>query len=209
VVNNNQLDISKKIILATTNQGKIREFTSLFSMLDIVILSLKDYNHVPDVVEDGDSFKKNAKKKAETICRYTGLPTIADDSGLVVDALGGAPGIFSARYAGEDATDEQNNKKLLYELRNIPDENRSARFVAYLALSIPGKNTVGVEDQLEGFVLKNPKGENGFGYDPLFYIPEYEKTMAEIAPEVKNQISHRGKAMKRLFAIIKNLDLPF
>ncbi|WP_339059968.1 XTP/dITP diphosphatase [Tepidibacillus marianensis] len=206
---NKEPQFNRKIVLATKNQGKVREFTALFSKLGVEIISLKELEKVPDVIEDGNSFEENAKKKAETICLFTGIPTIADDSGLVVDELGGAPGIFSARYAGEKATDDQNNHKLLRELTDVPIERRSAHYVAYLAFAVPGKKTIGVEDTVEGLILETPKGQNGFGYDPLFLIPEYEKTMAEIEPEVKNQISHRGKAMRRLFELLKNLDLLF
>ncbi|TCS83487.1 XTP/dITP diphosphatase [Tepidibacillus fermentans] len=200
---NNRQAPNNKIVLATKNQGKIQEFKTLFSGLGIEILSLKEFENVPEIIEDGTSFEENAKKKAETICQFTRLPTIADDSGLVVDALAGAPGINSARYAGENATDEQNNQKLLHALAGIPKEKRKARFVAYLAFAVPNKETIGVEDIVEGYILESPRGQRGFGYDPLFYLPELGKTMAELDPEIKNQISHRGKAMRRLFHLLK------
>ena len=199
---------SKRIILATRNKGKVREFGTLFSEVGIEILSLDEIENAPEIIEDGNSFEENAKKKAETICQFTGLPTIADDSGLVVDALNGQPGIYSARYARENATDEENNQKLVKELeeKKTPGEKRTAHYVAYLAYAVPGKETIGVEDTVEGLILSAPKGENGFGYDPLFYIPEYENTMAELEPKVKNQISHRAKAMKRLFNLIQSTE---
>ncbi|MFV9511100.1 XTP/dITP diphosphatase [Tepidibacillus sp. LV47] len=196
--------VNNKIVLATKNQGKVREFKALFSELGIEILSMKELANVPEIIEDGNTFEENAKKKAETICKLTGVPTIADDSGLVVDILGGAPGVYSARYAGEHATDEENNQKLLQALAGIPMEKRTAHFVAYLAFAVPNSETIGVQDSVDGYILESPRGQYGFGYDPLFYLPEYNKTMAELNPETKNRISHRGKAMRRLFQMLKD-----
>ena len=186
------------MIIATRNKGKVKEFRRLLSSFANKIITLDEFPDIPEVVEDGLTFAENARKKAEVISAYTNLPTIADDSGLVVDALEGKPGVFSARYAGEKASDQENNQKLLHELTGVPFEKRTARFVSHIALAIPNENTIGVEDTVEGYILEEFRGDNGFGYDPLFYLPTYKKTMAEIEIEIKNQISHRGKAMVRL-----------
>ncbi len=186
------------IIVATKNKGKVKEFQQLLSSFANKIVALDEFAHIPDVIEDGLTFAQNARKKAEEICAFTHIPTIADDSGLEVDALGGRPGVYSARYAGEKVSDQDNNQKLLLELKGIPFEQRTARFVSHIALAIPDEPTIGFEDIVEGYILVEPKGEKGFGYDPLFYLPTYQKTMAEIDIHLKNQISHRGKAMKKL-----------
>ena len=186
------------MVIATRNKGKVKEFKRLLSSFANQIITLDEFPNIPEVVEDGLTFAENAKKKAEAISAYTNLPTIADDSGLVVDALDGKPGVFSARYAGEKASAQENNQKLLDELTDVPFEKRSARFVSHIALAIPNENTIGVEDTVEGYILEEFRGNNGFGYDPLFYLPTYKKTMAEIEIEIKNQISHRGKAMVKL-----------
>ncbi|MCF6092631.1 XTP/dITP diphosphatase [Microaerobacter geothermalis] len=187
-----------QIILATGNKGKIREFTKMFSKLSIETIPLSSMENPPTIIEDGQTFFENAIKKAETISRTYGLPALADDSGLEVDALGGDPGIYSARFAGPQATDKENNAKLISLLNQTSMVNRTARYVCALALSIPGKETMVVEETCEGLITLTPKGENGFGYDPYFYLPEWGVTMAQMSEEQKNKISHRGKALKKL-----------
>jgi XTP/dITP diphosphohydrolase len=190
-----------QIVLATSNKGKIREFAGLLEGVFGSIISLNDLESPPDVVEDGMTFRENAIKKARAIAAYSGLPAFADDSGLEVDALGGRPGVYSARYAGDGATDRDNIAKLLSELEGI--EDRNARFVCVLALVMPdGKETV-AEGSCEGIIIDEPRGEGGFGYDPVFFLPEYGKTMAEIPPDLKNKISHRARACESLIELLK------
>ena len=190
-----------EIVLATGNKGKVKEFEGLLHGIAGRIIGLGDLESPPEVVEDGETFMENALKKARTIAKYSGKPALADDSGLAVDALGGKPGVYSARYSGEDATDEKNIDKLLRELGD--KENRSARFVCFLALVTPdGKETV-VSGKCEGVILTERRGSGGFGYDPVFYLPEYERTMAEIPADLKNQISHRARAAEKLVRILK------
>jgi XTP/dITP diphosphohydrolase len=190
-----------EIVLATGNKGKVKEFEGLLHGIAVRIIGLGDLESPPEVVEDGETFMDNALKKARTIAKYSGKPALADDSGLAVDALGGRPGVYSARYSGEDATDEKNIDKLLGELGDA--EHRSARFVCFLALVTPdGKETV-VSGTCEGVILTERRGSGGFGYDPVFYLPEYEKTMAEIPADLKNRISHRARAAEKLVRILK------
>ena len=151
-----------------------------------------------EVIEDGTTFEENAVKKAVTIMQATGKATIADDSGLAVDALGGRPGIFTARFAGESATDDENINKLLEELKNVPESERTARFVCVIALAIPGEETKTFRGEVEGRILFEKHGENGFGYDPVFYLPQFDAAMAEVSAEVKNSVSHRFNALKLL-----------
>lgn len=191
-----------ELVLATRNPGKVREMVTLLADLGVTVRSLSDVPGAPEVEEDGRTFAENAVKKAETIARFTGLPALADDSGLEVDALGGAPGVFSARYAGEGASDAANNAKLLAALAGVPPERRTARYRCVLALAVPGMPTVTVEGVCEGRIAEQPRGSGGFGYDPLFYLPHKGKTMAELAPEEKNAISHRGQALRRLKALL-------
>lgn len=187
-----------KIVIATKNAGKVREFAALFAKRGIDVKSLLDFPDVPDVEETGSTFAENARLKAEAISRRFGCPVIADDSGLAVDALGGRPGVYSARYAGEDKNDARNIAKLLHELEGVPIEQRTARFHCALAVAIPGRPTAVVEAACEGYIAEAPRGEGGFGYDPVFYLPEKGKTMAELTPEEKNEISHRAKALAKL-----------
>lgn len=187
-----------KIVLATRNMGKLKEIKEILRGLDLDILSLNDFPEVPSIIEDGKTFKENALKKARFVSRYFNTPALADDSGIEVDALGKRPGIFSARYAGENATDEENNKKLLKELNGLPLEKRQARYQCVIAIVFSSGNEEVVEENCNGFIALKPKGSYGFGYDPLFYVPEYGKTMAELPPDIKNRISHRGKALAKL-----------
>ena len=186
----------KEVVLATGNEGKIKEFSNLLEGVFGKIISLSDLGSPPEVVEDGLTFRDNALKKAREIAQYSGKLTLADDSGLEVDALNGRPGIYSARYSGEGATNKTNIVKLLAELGDNP--NRKARFVCVLALVDPNGEELVVEGFCEGVILGKPRGEGGFGYDPVFYLPDRRKTMAEVEPELKNTISHRANALKRL-----------
>jgi XTP/dITP diphosphohydrolase len=199
-----------KIVVATTNQNKLRELKELLNGFDVQILSLTDFPDCPPVVEDGESFAENALKKAQAICAYTGLLTIADDSGLEVDWLGGQPGIFSARYAGEGADDRKNYEKLLQQMEGVTPENRGARFRCVLVIAAPsGKQRI-VEGEYRGLIITGPRGENGFGYDPVFLDHETGLTFAEMSSVQKNQISHRARALKELLKILpkflKNLS---
>ncbi|TKB84380.1 MAG: XTP/dITP diphosphatase [Nitrospira sp.] len=183
-----------QIVLATRNQHKKQELVALLGGMDITIRTLDDFPDAPDVVEDGETCEANAMKKAVEIARYTGLPAVADDTGLEVDALGGRPGAFAARYAGEQASYEDNWRKLLQELRGVPAENRGARFVTVAAIAFPAGKTFSTKGVLEGLIAEEPAGSRGFGYDPVFFLPEYRQTLAQLSPDVKNRISHRARA---------------
>ncbi len=191
----------KELVLATKNEGKVREIIAILNRLElsIKVLSLKDLPGAPDVVEDGATFYENASKKAQAIMEFSGLATLADDSGLEVDALGGAPGIYSSRFSGAGATDESNRVKLLRNLEGIPTESRKARFRCVVALSEPGKGILIAEGICRGEIGYEPQGNGGFGYDPIFILPQYGKTFAQISEELKNQISHRAMAIEELF----------
>ena len=185
-----------KIFLATGNKHKIDEIKAIFKNLkDIEILSIKDGIEIPEVVEDGDTFEANSAKKASEIAKFTGMITIADDSGLCVDALNGEPGVYSARYSGEGATDASNNAKLIKNLQGI--ENRKAHFVSVITLGKPDGRAYSFRGEVDGEIIDIPRGDTGFGYDPHFYVAEYGKTLAEM-PEMKNVISHRANALKKL-----------
>lgn len=186
----------RQLIIATNNQGKVREIKAILGNFYDEIKSLKDAGIVADVVEDGDSFHANARKKAVEISEMVEGDVLADDSGLCVEALDMAPGIYSARFSGEGANDEKNNAKLLSMVKD--KENRRAWFVCALVLANGGKEKLYVEERAEGKIIDEPRGQNGFGYDPLFYVEEYGQTFAEIPPEVKNKISHRAKALAKL-----------
>ena len=186
----------KEVVLATGNKGKVKEFSNLLEGVFGKIISMSDLGYPPEVIEDGLTFRDNALKEAREIAQYSGKLTLADDSGLEVDALNGRPGIYSTRYSGEDATNKMNIVKLLAELGHNP--NRKARFVCVLALVDPNGKELVVEGFCEGVILDEPRGEGGFGYDPVFYLPDRRKTMAELEPELKNTISHRANALKRL-----------
>ena len=185
-----------KLVLATRNQGKVREIGEMLkAQSGIELLSLHSYPDAPDVVEDGKIYEENAIKKASTLAEYTGHLTIADDSGLEVDALDGAPGVHSARYAGENASDQDRIVKLLDALQNIPDDRRSGRFICAVAIADPLAQVQVVRCACEGRIIHTPRGANGFGYDPVFVPAGYDKTFAELGDEIKNQISHRAKAL--------------
>lgn len=189
--------IMRELLVATGNPGKLREIRELLADLDLTITSLADYPDLPEIVEDQDNFAGNAMKKALTIGRETGKLVMGEDSGLAVDALDGRPGIYSARYSDPDASDEKNNAKLLKELADVPLEQRTARYHCCAALA-EGDNEVGVvEGRCEGVIAFAPRGKNGFGYDPLFMIREYESTFGELAPNVKALISHRAQALRK------------
>ncbi len=190
--------MKKEIVIATKNKGKVREFEELFSSKGISIRSLLDYPDIEDIEENGNSFAENAGIKAETISAKFQTTVIADDSGLVVDALDGRPGIYSARYAGEEKDDWKNLQKVLQELEQVPDECRKAKFHCALAVAFTDKQTVIVEGTCEGIITREPIGDNGFGYDPIMYIPQLNKTMAQLTSEEKNVISHRKAALIKL-----------
>ncbi len=190
--------MSKQIVLATRNKGKVRELQALMKDFGIDVLSVSDIPGVPDVEEDGVSFFENSMKKAREIAMFTGKMALADDSGLVVDALDGAPGVYSARYAGEEATDEENYLKLLDEMRDVPDKDRTARFQCVMVLYHPSGQWISSEGSCEGVIGREPVGSQGFGYDPVFFVPGLGRSMAELTSEEKNAISHRGNALKRL-----------
>jgi XTP/dITP diphosphohydrolase len=198
--------MANKIILATKNKGKVREFTAMlkqYNLDNFNVISLLDINTLPEIIEDGKTFQENAYIKAKTICDYTNNITIADDSGLEVDYLNGAPGIYSARFAGEPKSDKRNNEKLLSLLDGVPREKRTARFRCSICIMTPSGEYYETDGVCEGIIDIEPKGEKGFGFDPLFYLTEYGKTMAELEPEIKNQISHRAKAFQKAVEILK------
>ena len=190
-----------ELLVATTNRRKFAEVRAFLAKLPLKILSLKDLTDPPTVIEDGATFEANALKKARALAEFSGLLTLADDSGLEVDALNGAPGIYSARYAGEEGNDDLNNRKLLHELENVRTEKRTARFVCALALC-ESRSKSALEwtacDSCEGRIAHALAGSNGFGYDPLFFYPPFNKTFGEIERAIKATVSHRGKALARL-----------
>ncbi len=188
----------KVIVIATGNEGKAREFAALFEKSGYQIKTMKDFPELPDVAETGQTFAENARLKAETIATIIQAPVLADDSGLKVDALGGLPGVYSARFAGLQKNDASNNAKLMYELTDVPDEKRTAQFHCTLALAAPDKETLVVEAEWEGRIGRIPRGDNGFGYDPLFVIDQNGKTAAELTAKEKNELSHRARAIKKL-----------
>jgi len=183
-------------ILASNNSGKLKEMREMLSALGCDVISQKEAGLTLEVEETGTTFEENAFLKAEAACKMSGLPAIADDSGLCVDALGGEPGIYSARYAGEDKSDEDRNLYLLDKMKN--EKNRRARFVSAVAVVFPNGDRISTLGECHGELLYAPRGENGFGYDPLFYMEEYKMTTAEMEPELKNKISHRGRAIALL-----------
>ena len=185
------------IVLASRNRKKIEELKSLLSDLPIRVLSLLDFPDMPETPETGSTFAENAELKARAAVLATGRAALADDSGLEVDALGGQPGIMSNRFAGPGATDRDKYMRILELLEGIPDERRTARFRAAVAIATPEGETVLVEGTCEGRIAREPRGENGFGYDPIFYLPDLGLAMAELPPDEKNRISHRAKALQK------------
>jgi XTP/dITP diphosphohydrolase len=188
------------LVMATRNLGKIRELAALLPESGVRLLSLADFPLLPEIPEEGATFAENAAAKAMAVARLTGYPALADDSGLMVDALGGAPGVFSARYAQDRTnprppTDADNWGKLLEELQNVPWGERGARFVCELALAWPDGRLLRARGECAGVIAFEPQGETGFGYDPVFWVPEYGATMAQLGPEIKNKISHRAQAL--------------
>lgn len=186
-----------RIVLATKNKGKIKEMRQLLAPMHIEVLSLADFAPVDDAEENGATFAENAMIKACYYFAHTGIPCLADDSGLEVDALGGRPGVYSARYSGEDATDQTNNAKVLQEMEGVEAEKRTARFRCSMALVGDGIELT-TDGTCEGILLAEERGSGGFGYDPLFYVPKFERTLAEMSSDEKNGISHRGAAVRKM-----------
>ncbi len=199
--------MSRKILVATGNAGKLREIAALLTDLPAEWVGLDAFDAMPEPVEDGDTFLANATKKALHYARFTGVLTLVDDSGLEVDALDGAPGVISARYAGTPSDDKANNAKLIAALAGIPAEQRTARFRCVLVAVQEDRVVATTDGTVEGRIIDEPRGDNGFGYDPHFFLPERGKTTAELPPEEKNRISHRGKAVRamkeKLIAILE------
>ncbi len=195
------------LVMATRNPGKVRELQALLEDTGVELLSLTDFPHLPEIPETGATFGENAAAKAEAVARLTGQAALADDSGLVVDALGGAPGVFSARYAQDRTgpgppTDADNWGKLLEEMQGVPWEQRGARFVCEIALALPDGRLLRARGECPGRIALKPRGEQGFGYDPVFWVPAYQATMAQLGPEVKNRISHRARALAAIKELI-------
>ncbi len=193
-----------KIIIGSGNEHKIKEIKAFFAELNIDFQSLPDDRKLPEVIEDGKNYKENALKKAKQRAEELNEIVLADDSGLSVDYLDGAPGIYSARFGGEGLNDEEKYLKILSIMEAVPREERGAAFVSAVALVDPFKNEeIVVKAKCEGIIAEKPSGTNGFGYDPIFYLPEYDKTMAEISQQEKNKISHRGRALKKMKEALK------
>jgi XTP/dITP diphosphohydrolase len=192
----------RELVLATRNRHKIGELVALLGNLGVTIRTLDEFPDAPDVVEDGDTCEANAVKKARTIAEFTGLPAVADDTGLEVDALGGRPGVYAARYAGEDATYEDNCRKLLRELMGVPRGQRTARFLTVAAIALPSDGIRVAQGTLDGAIAEEASGTLGFGYDPVFLIPALGKTLAQLSADQKNTISHRAKAFLKMREIL-------
>jgi len=190
--------IFREVVIASRNPGKLREIRAILAPLPVKFLSLKDFPQIRELVEEGSTFAENAGMKARTIARLTGRLAIADDSGLAVKALKGRPGVFSSRYAGEKATDQERRQKLLNEMAAVPEGKRQATFVCAMAVANPEGKMQVVQGECQGQISFAPRGKHGFGYDPIFFVPEFGKTMAELEPEVKNHISHRARALEKL-----------
>lgn len=195
----------KEVIIATKNPGKAKEFETMFSKRGLVVRTLLDYPEIPDIEETGTTFEENAILKAEAVAKRLDKMVISDDSGLIVDALDGRPGIYSARYAGEEKNNEANIDKVLQELTDVSNGRRTARFYCALAVAAPGHITKTVSASCEGRILTERKGAKGFGYDPIFYVDEKGRTMAELSSEEKNKISHRAKALKKLEILLDSV----
>jgi XTP/dITP diphosphohydrolase len=194
-----------KVVLATRNQNKIKEIMAIFSDVPIQFLTVDDFPGTPEVVEDAPTLEGNAQKKAYEVAKFTNHIALADDSGLEVDFLDGMPGVISARFAGKGCTFQDNNQKLLSLLKGAPTEHRKARFRCIMALAVPAGATLTVEGRLDGYITDRPRGEDGFGYDPVFLVPEQGKTLAEMGPTQKNSLSHRFKALQAIRPTLLNL----
>lgn len=197
--------MSMKLVLATENQHKVEELKKLLAGTNWEVLSLKDFPGIVLPPEEGETFQENATVKSQFVFDATGYPALADDSGLMVDYLDGAPGVYSARFAGEDKDAAACNEKLLRLLEGVPENKRTARFVSVIALTVTPQKTILVEGTCEGLIACDLSGTEGFGYDPLFFLPEMGKTMAEISMAEKNQISHRGKAFQLILPYLRDL----
>ena len=194
-----------ELVIATRNEKKRQEIVELLEGLDVKVRSLSDIPFVPEVIEEGESFKENAATKAIEVAKFTGMTALADDSGLEVDVLCGEPGLHSARFAGEDQDDEANIQKLLKLMEGVPEEKRKARFRCCVAIAKPEGLVKVVEGTCEGIIGLRPEGSYGFGYDPVFIAPDYNQTFAQLGPEVKNRISHRAKALKKARKVLTSL----
>ena len=192
----------KKIIFATGNQDKMREIHEILADMDVEVVSMKEAGIHADIVENGSTFEENAVIKAKTICELTGEITLADDSGLEIDYLNKEPGVYSARYMGENTSYRIKNQIILDRLHGVPDIVRSARFVCVIAAAFPDGTIETRRATIEGRIAQEPAGENGFGYDPIFYLPDRGKTTAQLSAEEKNEISHRGKALRQIKEIL-------
>lgn len=196
----------RELVLATRNRHKVEELVALIGDLGITIHTLDEFPDAPDVVEDGHTCEANAVKKARAIAEFTGLPAVADDTGLEVDALGGRPGVYAARYAGEDATYDDNCRKLLRELMGVPRERRTARFLTVAAIALPSDGIRVARGTLNGMIAEEARGTLGFGYDPVFFIPELGKTLAQLSADQKNAISHRAKAFIQAKDLLREME---
>ncbi|MBU8570404.1 MULTISPECIES: XTP/dITP diphosphatase [Bacillus] len=195
--------IMKEAIIATHNPGKVKEFKEILEPRGYDVKSLAEIGFTEEIEETGHTFEENAILKAEAVAKAVNKMVIADDSGLSIDNLGGRPGVYSARYAGEQKDDQANIEKVLSELKGIEKEQRTARFRCALAVSIPGEETKTVEGHVEGYIAEEPRGEYGFGYDPIFIVKDKDKTMAELTSDEKNKISHRADALKKLSKLLE------
>ncbi|AXP49349.1 XTP/dITP diphosphatase [Bacillus subtilis] len=195
--------IMKEAIIATHNPGKVKEFKEILEPRGYDVKSLAEIGFTEEIEETGHTFEENAILKAEAVAKAVNKMVIADDSGLSIDNLGGRPGVYSARYAGEQKDDQANIEKVLSELKGIEKEQRTARFRCALAVSIPGDETKTVEGHVEGYIAEEPRGEYGFGYDPIFIVKDKDKTMAELTSDEKNKISHRADALKKLSKLLE------
>ena len=193
----------KRIVFATGNAGKMREIREIMADMDVEIVSMKEAGITVDIEEDGDTFEANARIKAEAIAAYTDDIVLADDSGLEVDYLNKEPGVYSARYMGEDTSYEIKNQAILDRLLGVPKEKRTARFVCAIAAVLPDKQVLVTRETIEGYIGDKPAGANGFGYDPIFFLPELNKTTSELSPEEKNRLSHRSLALRKWAEYVK------
>ncbi|MDD4792074.1 MAG: XTP/dITP diphosphatase [Firmicutes bacterium] len=193
----------RRLVIATRNRGKLEEIRQILSDLNISVESLSDYPGIEEIEETGETFRENALEKAITVAKHTEQVVLADDSGLVVDALGGAPGVMSARYAGTGASDSDRYRKLLAAMESVPDDQRTARFMCVVAIATPEGRTWTVEGSVEGAITREPRGKGGFGYDPVFLVPELGLTFAEIDAKTKNHMSHRARALAKSVPMVE------